>query len=186
MNYQVKLEILKGPMQFYHKLSFKTSDEAISCVESVAEGDYELKVLEYFPLCVLTFKNCKAWFNFDPEEESPEPQYDMFDEGQVQLIRPEPSKPQPVKSRMVSLHDLACEALGVHVYLELKRLRSELRKLGTWHQRKTKWEYDRVLQKEKCEYIKEVVLKLRDAPRRNRKRKVIPKAKGNRARRVRR
>lgn len=161
--------------------SFNSADEAIDFIESVGEGDYTVEATpgcKIYPegkkpfrlsLTVLTFKNAEFICNFDPEEPRP-PKGDLFfEEPERKWIMPMAASKAVVKSRLVSVHDLACQALNTHTYLDMKRLRRELRMKFPDHADMGRWAFDPVDEEDICERIKKIVLRLEKKPRRNRR-----------------
>lgn len=172
--YDVIAEITRGCMWHCYKKRFVTPDEAVSFIECTAVGDYE-KEISSLGLVTLRFKQSKFICNFDPEEEDPEPAKPIIHSIEDRpVIMPQACGTKIIKSRLISIEELAAEALGRRTYLDCKRLRRELRKRISDHDYRTGWKFDYVTQSDLCEQVRQIARELEHKPRRNRRKKAAP------------
>ena len=182
--FELWCNVTKGVMWYHHERSFNSHDEAVDFIENVGEGDYDIKSTP-MGLYELRFKNCKFVCNFDPEDDNSTPSKKIIHKIDEPIIFNTTPRDGPVivKSRLVSLEELACEALNRHSYLDVKRLRRELRSIFDGdHEYRHGWKFDPFTQKDECEKIKRIVKELENKPRRNRKKKARNMATNKRRR----
>lgn len=180
MKYQIKVEITRGVYWQYYVKEYTTIDEAAQFLEFLMP-EYEHKGTDH-DITTLIQGKCRVFCNFDIENVE-EPTRNIIHRLDDAPIRMPMSREtiSIVKSRLVSIEELACEALNRATYLDTKRLRRELRKkLGDTHETRHSWKFDRTSQSELCEQVKSIVRALEDKPRRNRrKKKPTPSARRN-------
>ncbi len=168
LKYHIIADIKKGVYWNCIHKRFINLDEALTFIDHNSEGEYT-KQHSNRGLTTLVFKSGKFICNFNPETDD-EPVIELLVEEHVkEIVMPKSNGSRIIKSRLISIEELACEALNKNIYLDLARLRKELLKEFPDHRWKTGWKFDVYSQQTECSRVREIVLELENKPRRNRR-----------------